>query len=111
MVRKVHPSKVGKVLNLLAVAYSIILPGDLPPSHRGRSVNFRYNLSVGINCSSSPIQSSRHQRCRLIHVPIRLYNNVAGLYNLPLNSFTSPTIMKPMMSSVLIFRFWSTTIL
>ncbi|KAF8638674.1 hypothetical protein AX17_002019 [Amanita inopinata Kibby_2008] len=64
--------------------YSIKLPDILPPTFRGRSVRFSYELIIGVcragggtlSFSSPPSLSSASGVSRVMKVPIRVYNNV-----------------------------------
>ncbi|KAF8879966.1 Rgp1-domain-containing protein [Infundibulicybe gibba] len=60
--------------------YSILLPENLPPTFKGRSLKFSYELSVGTCRSGAPGSStggtSGNSVSRVMKVPIRVYNNV-----------------------------------
>ncbi|KAK0566395.1 Golgi membrane exchange factor (Ric1p-Rgp1p) subunit [Tilletia horrida] len=62
-------------------SFRLPLPLDLPPSYLGRSIQFTYTLTIGVNSSShagsSGIGLSTAAQARLFSIPIRLYNNVA----------------------------------
>jgi hypothetical protein len=59
-------------------SFSVVLPGDLPPSFRGRSIKFSYSLVIGINRSPSAMLGEKTQQSRVVRVPMRIYNNVSG---------------------------------
>ncbi len=54
----------------------------MPPSFRGKSIRFLYNLVVGTNRSAvggaSFGPTARGASSRVMRVPIRVYNHVAG---------------------------------
>ncbi|KAK0528295.1 Golgi membrane exchange factor (Ric1p-Rgp1p) subunit [Tilletia horrida] len=64
-------------------SFRLPLPLDLPPSFLGRSIQFTYTLTIGINRSTnvSPNSPSLNgigtPKSRLFTIPVRLYNNVA----------------------------------
>ncbi|KAG6326346.1 hypothetical protein ID866_12743 [Astraeus odoratus] len=75
--------------------YSLALPANLPPTFRGRSLRFSYELVVGtcrantsaMRSSSSLGPTGANSTSRVMKVPIRLYNNVTvgkapGVYDL-----------------------------
>ncbi|KAF9052330.1 Rgp1-domain-containing protein [Hymenopellis radicata] len=53
--------------------YSMPLPANLPPTFRGRSFRFSYELVVGTCRAGSSTSSSLS---RVMKIPIRIYNNV-----------------------------------
>lgn len=65
--------------------YSLMLPANLPPTFRGRSLKFSYELIIGTcRASTSAMQSSSslgptgaNSVSRVMKVPIRVYNHVA----------------------------------
>jgi hypothetical protein len=57
--------------------YTISLPSALPPSFRGKYFRLTYHLVVGT--TRPDIQSDAGQIRRVIRVPIRMYNHVAGM--------------------------------
>ncbi|KAI6096233.1 Rgp1-domain-containing protein [Pisolithus croceorrhizus] len=65
--------------------YSLMLPANLPPTFRGRSLKFSYELIVGTcRASASAMRSSSslgptgaNSVSRVMKVPIRVYNHVA----------------------------------
>ncbi|KAH9048818.1 Rgp1-domain-containing protein [Lactarius hengduanensis] len=54
--------------------YTVTLPPNLPPTYRGRSLRFSYNLSVGA-CRATA--GSPTSQSRVMKVPIRIYNHVS----------------------------------
>ncbi|KAH6905798.1 Rgp1-domain-containing protein [Coprinopsis sp. MPI-PUGE-AT-0042] len=54
--------------------YTLSLPDNLPPTFRGKSLKFSYELIVGL-CRAGP-GNSKHNISKLMKVPIRLYNCV-----------------------------------
>ncbi|KAH7884076.1 Rgp1-domain-containing protein [Phlebopus sp. FC_14] len=64
--------------------YSLLLPEDLPPTFRGRSLKFSYELVIGtcragasaMRSSSSLGPTGANSISRVMKVPIRVYNNV-----------------------------------
>ncbi|KAF8168504.1 Rgp1-domain-containing protein [Crassisporium funariophilum] len=59
--------------------YTIVLPDNLPPTYKGKSLKFSYELIVG-TCragSSGGGGVSANSISRVMKVPIRLYNHVA----------------------------------
>ncbi|KAI6153006.1 Rgp1-domain-containing protein [Pisolithus tinctorius] len=65
--------------------YSLMLPANLPPTFRGRSLKFSYELVIGTcRASTSAMRSScslgptgANSVSRVMKVPIRVYNHVA----------------------------------
>lgn len=65
--------------------YSLMLPANLPPTFRGRSLKFSYELIIGTcRASTSVMRSSSslgptgaNSVSRVMKVPIRVYNHVA----------------------------------
>ncbi|KAK0434585.1 Rgp1-domain-containing protein [Armillaria borealis] len=53
--------------------YTVSLPSNLPPTFRGRSFKFSYELTVGTCRAGS---TSSNSISRVMKVPIRMYNNV-----------------------------------
>jgi hypothetical protein len=63
-------------------SYSIKLPDNLPPTFRGRSLRFSYELIIG-TCRATNGVGSRaavgsNGISRVMKVPIRVYNHVSG---------------------------------
>ncbi|KAE8265183.1 hypothetical protein A4X09_0g6736 [Tilletia walkeri] len=66
-------------------SFRLPLPLDLPPTFLGRSIQFTYSLTIGVNRSTSSSDSSvspalngpSGPQSKLFNVPVRLYNNVA----------------------------------
>ncbi|KAI9509863.1 Rgp1-domain-containing protein [Russula earlei] len=54
--------------------YTVKLPSDLPPTYKGRTLRFSYQLSVGACRATAGSLSSRS---RVMKVPIRIYNHVS----------------------------------
>jgi hypothetical protein len=63
-------SPFSNLLLLRAVTYTLLLPAHLPPTFKGRTLRFSYELVVGA-CRASGGSS-------VMKVPIRVYNNVVG---------------------------------
>ena len=62
--------------------YSILLPENLPPTFKGRSLRFSYELIVG-TCratSGGTGSTSANSVSRVMKVPIRMYNHVSGTF-------------------------------
>lgn len=61
--------------------YTIKLPDNLPPTFKGRSFKFSYELEVGTCRAGSGGGSgstSANSVSRVMKVPIRMYNHVSG---------------------------------
>ena len=66
--------------------YTVSLPDNLPPTFRGRALKFSYELVIGTcRASASAMRSSSNlgptganSISRVMKVPIRVYNHVAG---------------------------------
>ena len=68
--------------------YSIMLPENLPPTFKGKCLKFSYELLIGTcRAASSPSSASAsvgsgprsaNSISRIMKVPIRVYNHVAG---------------------------------
>jgi len=65
--------------------YAIQLPDVLPPTYKGRALQFSYELVVGTCRAGTPISTTRSPEgtrensiSRVMKVPIRVYNHVAG---------------------------------
>ncbi|KAI0307460.1 Rgp1-domain-containing protein [Multifurca ochricompacta] len=54
--------------------YTVNLPSNLPPTYRGRTIRFSYNLSIGACRATEGTPSSQS---RVMKVPIRVYNHVS----------------------------------
>lgn len=64
--------------------YTVSLPDNLPPTFRGRTVKFSYELVVGTcRAGPTPVTGSgsvgANSVSRVMKVPIRVYNNVLGM--------------------------------
>ena len=59
-------------------SYSIGLPSNLPPTFRGRSLRFSYELVIGTCRALNPSSVGSDSVSRVMKVPIRVYNNVSG---------------------------------
>ena len=67
--------------------YSVMLPANLPPTFRGRSLKLSYELVIGTcRASASAMRSTSSlgptgasSISRVMKVPIRVYNNVTGM--------------------------------
>ncbi|KAJ8454968.1 hypothetical protein ONZ45_g19100 [Pleurotus djamor] len=58
--------------------YSVILPENLPPTYKGRTLKFSYELVIGTCRAGDRGKSSGSGSVsRVMKVPIRIYNNVA----------------------------------
>ena len=76
----------------MADTYSIMLPENLPPTFKGKCLRFSYELLIGTcRAASSPSSASGSMESaprsansvsRIMKVPIRVYNHVAGRYSL-----------------------------
>ncbi|KAG0051221.1 hypothetical protein BGZ83_003972 [Gryganskiella cystojenkinii] len=67
--------------------YQIELPSDLPPSHRGKTIRFAYNLVLGVQ------RGSVHTPAKNVQIPFRLYNNISELGTRPTYDLMSPVIL------------------
>lgn len=78
--------------------FSMDLPQELPPSFRGRSIKFSYNLVVGTSYDSGGIGGRGRSKAgagggtKVIRVPIRVYNHVFLNGARPSYDLTSPII-------------------
>ena len=65
--------------------YTIKLPDNLPPTFKGKSLKFSYELVVG-TCRAGPAGGSggvsANSISRVMKVPIRLYNHISGVFDL-----------------------------
>lgn len=68
------------------------LPGDLPPSFRGKAINFQYTLMVGTNRAPNHALGEVKQHSRLIRIPVRIYNHVSVTGVRPFYDLTNPII-------------------
>lgn len=66
--------------------YQLELPSDLPPSHRGKTIRFAYNLVLGVQ------RGSVHTPAKSVQLPFRLYNNISELGTRPVYDMMSPVI-------------------
>ncbi|KAG0377787.1 hypothetical protein BGX24_005463 [Mortierella sp. AD032] len=66
--------------------YQIELPSGLPPSHRGKTIRFAYNLVLGVQ------RGSVHTPAKSVQLPFRLYNNISELGTRPVYDMMSPVI-------------------
>ena len=57
--------------------YTVKLPSNLPPTYRGRTLRFSYQLSVGA-CRATA--GTPNGQSRVMKVPIRVYNHVSGRF-------------------------------
>ncbi|PFH46889.1 hypothetical protein AMATHDRAFT_68853 [Amanita thiersii Skay4041] len=87
---EVQPAMLAVDLSLMpgqsrSYTYSIKLPDVLPPTFKGRSLRFSYELTVGVcrtgtgggmSVSSPPTLGSSNGVSRVMKVPIRVYNYV-----------------------------------
>ncbi|KAI0294813.1 Rgp1-domain-containing protein [Russula brevipes] len=55
--------------------YTVQLPSNLPPTYRGRTLRFSYQLSVGACRATAGTPNSQS---RVMKVPIRIYNHVSA---------------------------------
>jgi len=77
--------------------YTVSLPDNLPPTFRGRALKFSYELVLGtcragasgMRSSSSLGPTGANSISRVMKVPIRVYNHVAGRIYAELFMFTS----------------------
>lgn len=62
--------------------YSIKLPNNIPPTFRGRSLRFSYELVIGTCRTTNGVGGGpavgSNSISRVMKVPIRVYNNVSG---------------------------------
>ncbi|KAG0351562.1 hypothetical protein BG005_008941 [Podila minutissima] len=70
-----------------ANTYQIDIPSDLPPSHRGKTIRFSYNLVLGVQ------RGSVHTPAKNIQLPFRLYNNISEQGTRPVYDLMSPVIL------------------
>ncbi|KAF9955955.1 hypothetical protein BGZ72_003213 [Mortierella alpina] len=66
--------------------YQIELPTDLPPSHRGKTIRFSYNLVLGVQ------RGSVHTPAKSVQLPFRLYNHISELGTRPVYDLMNPVI-------------------
>ncbi|KAF8983918.1 hypothetical protein BGZ46_009269 [Entomortierella lignicola] len=71
----------------ISYTYQIDMPADLPPSHRGKTIRFAYNLVVGVQ------RGSVHTPAKSVQLPFRLYNNISELGTRPVYDLMSPVIL------------------
>jgi hypothetical protein len=64
--------------SLFTDTYSVSIPKGLPPSFRGKYFRLTYYLVVGTTRPDS--EADAGQLRRVIRVPIRMYNHVAGMF-------------------------------
>ena len=57
--------------------YTMKPPSNLPPTYRGRTLRFSYQLSVGA-CRATAGVGAPSSQSRVMKVPIRIYNHVSG---------------------------------
>ena len=57
--------------------YTVKLPSNLPPTYRGRTLRFSYQLSIGA-CRATVDAGVPSSQSRVMKVPIRIYNHVSG---------------------------------
>ncbi|KAG0333427.1 hypothetical protein BG004_000842, partial [Podila humilis] len=67
--------------------YQIDLPSELPPSHRGKTIRFSYNLVLGVQ------RGSVHTPSKNIQLPFRLYNHISELGTRPVYDLMAPVIL------------------
>ncbi|KAG0296138.1 hypothetical protein BGZ98_001095 [Dissophora globulifera] len=67
--------------------YQIELPAELPPSHRGKTIRFAYNLVLGVQ------RGSVHTPAKSVQLPFRLYNNISEQGTRPVYDLMSPVIL------------------
>ena len=66
-----------------ADTYTIQLPDNLPPTFKGRSIKFSYELVIGTcRAASRGLGVGSNSISRVMKVPIRVYNNVSGSFQL-----------------------------
>ncbi|KAF9915046.1 hypothetical protein BX616_007011 [Lobosporangium transversale] len=71
----------------ITYSYQIELPEDLPPSHRGKTIRFAYNLILGVQ------RGSVHIPAKSVQLPFRLYNNISEQGTRPVYDLMSPIIL------------------
>lgn len=71
------PESVSAVANtyIITVTYTLQLPTNLPPAHRGRAFRFSYDFVVSLSVAL-PGGGDR-QKSKDIVVPIRIWANVS----------------------------------
>lgn len=72
--------------------FSLQLPGDLPPSFRGKAISFQYTFMVGTNRAPNAALNEYKQHSRLIRIPVRIYNHVSVTGVRPFYDLTNPII-------------------
>lgn len=92
------------VLTTRQDTYTVTLPDNLPPTFRGRALKFSYELVIGtcrasgsgMRSSSSLGPTGANSISRVMKVPIRVYNHVAGrsLQSLSRPAHSHPTVGK-----------------
>lgn len=78
---EVQPAMLAVDLTLLpgesrTYTYTVPIPDNLPPTFRGKTLKFSYELVVG-TCRAGSSAGTMNSISRVMKVPIRLYNNVA----------------------------------
>lgn len=59
---------------LCPVSYELPLPSDLPPSHRGKSIRFNYNLII------STQRGTPNRPSHTVQLPFRVFNHISGTH-------------------------------
>jgi hypothetical protein len=85
--------------------YSITLPDNLPPTYKGRSLKFSYELVVGTCRAANTLPPSSalgptgaNSISRVMKVPIRVYNHVAGTVFFCIREFL-PMLINPIVDN------------
>lgn len=76
LLRKAEKRIRSYLLVLTSVTYTLQLPDQLPPTHRGKAFRFSYDLITSLTVAL-PGQVKR-QKLKEILVPIRVWANVSG---------------------------------
>ncbi|CAG8468838.1 16487_t:CDS:2, partial [Funneliformis caledonium] len=67
--------------------YETRLPNDLPPSHRGKSIRFLYNLIIGTHRGGMNHQSN------IVQMPFRVFNYVSDDGSRPIYDLMNPVVI------------------
>ncbi|RHZ53330.1 hypothetical protein Glove_443g57 [Diversispora epigaea] len=67
--------------------YETRLPTDLPPSHRGKSIRFQYNLIIGTHRGGLNHQSN------IVQMPFRVFNYVSEDGSRPVYDLMNPVVI------------------
>ncbi|TPX68846.1 hypothetical protein SpCBS45565_g02868 [Spizellomyces sp. 'palustris'] len=67
--------------------YEILLPANLPPSHRGKAIRFSYKLIVGIQ------RGGIAHRSQVIQLPFRVFSQVDDNGSRPIYEIANPVVI------------------